>query len=202
MRFGYWMPSSAGGSATSQMSNSTLALPPGAGGRERAARLRPEPDRGAEPQRHQGPPGPVDRRLDPRSGDRGCDRAARAHAGGPPNYHSPSLTAKALSTLRSSPRPVEPQRRQLVVEGRGDPVGAPFDVHDARYSRTEEGIDSSAAAHRGTVTHHGELYDLEGWVSSRSRRRCRRSTWAANTEGEGGHQPLGTASVMHGDAPT
>ena len=40
-----------------------------------------------------------------------------------PNYHSPSLTAKAISTLDLiAPGPGQPQRRQLVVEGRGGAV--------------------------------------------------------------------------------
>src|SRR3712207_1875581 len=56
-----------------------------------------------------------------------------------PNYHSPALTAKALSTLDS----IAPGRVSLNVVSswwRDEALqyGAPFDVHDARYARTEE----------------------------------------------------------------
>ena len=56
-----------------------------------------------------------------------------------PNYHSPSLTAKAVSTLEV----IAPGRLSLNVvsswwKDEAAQYGAPFDVHDARYDRTEE----------------------------------------------------------------
>jgi FMNH2-dependent dimethyl sulfone monooxygenase len=59
-----------------------------------------------------------------------------------PNYHSPSLTAKALSTLDT----IAPGRLSLNVvsswwKDEASQYGAPFDVHDARYARTQEWLD-------------------------------------------------------------
>jgi FMNH2-dependent dimethyl sulfone monooxygenase len=56
-----------------------------------------------------------------------------------PNYHSPSLTAKALSTLDT----IAPGRISLNVvsswwKDEASQYGMPFDVHDAAYERTEE----------------------------------------------------------------
>ncbi len=83
-----------------------------------------------------------------------------------PNYHLPSLTAKALSTLDT----IAPGRLSLNVvsswwRDEAAQYGAPFDVHDARYARTQEWLD---VVHRllreDTVTHHGALYRFEGAV--------------------------------------
>src|SRR6266571_343214 len=83
-----------------------------------------------------------------------------------PNYHSPSLTAKALSTLAV----IAPGRLSLNVvsswwKDEAAQYGAPFDVHDARYARTQEWLD---VVHRllreDTVTHHGDLYRVDGAV--------------------------------------
>src|SRR5215467_1550181 len=59
-----------------------------------------------------------------------------------PNYHSPALTAKALSTLDV----IAPGRISLNVvsswwKDEASQYGAPFDVHDARYARTQEWLD-------------------------------------------------------------
>ena len=59
-----------------------------------------------------------------------------------PNYHSPSLTAKSLSTLDV----IAPGRISLNVvsswwKDEAAQYGAPFDVHDARYARTQEWLD-------------------------------------------------------------
>jgi dimethylsulfone monooxygenase len=59
-----------------------------------------------------------------------------------PNYHSPSLTAKALSTLDT----IAPGRLSLNVvsswwKDEATQYGAPFDVHDARYARTQEWLE-------------------------------------------------------------
>ena len=56
-----------------------------------------------------------------------------------PNYHAPALTAKAISTLDL----IAPRRVSLNVvsswwKDEAAQYGAPFDIHDARYARTEE----------------------------------------------------------------
>ena len=121
-----------------------------------------------------------------------------------PNYHSPSLTAKALSTLDS----IAPGRISLNVvsswwKDEASQYGAPFDVHDARYERTEEWL---TVLHRllteDTVTHSGALYDLQGCVMEPK-------PSALPTVYMGGESPKakevigrhGGAYVMHGDAP-
>jgi dimethylsulfone monooxygenase len=83
-----------------------------------------------------------------------------------PNYHSPSLTAKALSTLDT----IAAGRLSLNVvsswwRDEASQYGAPFDVHDARYARTEEWLTVlSRLLREDTVTHHGPLYQLDGAV--------------------------------------
>jgi dimethylsulfone monooxygenase len=83
-----------------------------------------------------------------------------------PNYHSPSLTAKALSTLDT----IAPGRIALNVvsswwKDEAAQYGAPFDVHDARYARTQEWLDVvSRLLREDTVTHRGPLYQLEAAV--------------------------------------
>jgi dimethylsulfone monooxygenase len=83
-----------------------------------------------------------------------------------PNYHSPSLTAKALSTLDV----IAPGRISLNVvsswwKDEAAQYGAPFDVHDARYARTSEWLDVVGRLLReDTVTHSGSLYQLDGTV--------------------------------------
>jgi FMNH2-dependent dimethyl sulfone monooxygenase len=121
-----------------------------------------------------------------------------------PNYHSPSLTAKALSTLDS----IAPGRISLNVvsswwKDEASQYGAPFDVHDARYSRTEEWL---TVLHRllteDTVTHSGPLYQLQGCVMEPK-------PSVLPTVYMGGESPKakevigrhGGAYVMHGDAP-
>ncbi|MBV9450640.1 MAG: LLM class flavin-dependent oxidoreductase [Streptosporangiaceae bacterium] len=83
-----------------------------------------------------------------------------------PNYHSPSLAAKALSTLDT----IAAGRLSLNVvsswwRDEARQYGAPFDVHDARYARTEEWLTVvSRMLREDSVTHHGPLYQLEGAV--------------------------------------
>ena len=83
-----------------------------------------------------------------------------------PNYHSPALTAKALSTLDT----IAPGRLSLNVvsswwKDEAAQYGAPFDVHDARYARTQEWLDVLGRLLReDMVTHHGPLYQLTGTV--------------------------------------
>jgi dimethylsulfone monooxygenase len=83
-----------------------------------------------------------------------------------PNYHAPALTAKALSTLDV----IAPGRICLNVvsswwKDEAAQYGAPFDVHDARYARTQEWLEVVARLLRDdTVTHVGSRYELAGTV--------------------------------------
>jgi FMNH2-dependent dimethyl sulfone monooxygenase len=121
-----------------------------------------------------------------------------------PNYHSPAATAKALSTLDT----IAPGRVSLNVvsswwKDEAAQYGAPFDVHDARYARTEEWLEVlRRLLTEDTVTHHGPLYSLEGAVME-----PKPSAWT--TVYMGGESPkakeiistYGDAYVMHGDSP-
>ncbi len=121
-----------------------------------------------------------------------------------PNYHSPSLTAKAVSTLDT----IAPGRVSLNVvsswwKDEAAQYGAPFDVHDARYSRTDEWLEVfTRLMTEDTVTHHGELYDLDGCI-------LEPKPSQVPTVYMGGESPRakeviaarGSAYVMHGDAP-
>jgi FMNH2-dependent dimethyl sulfone monooxygenase len=121
-----------------------------------------------------------------------------------PNYHSPALTAKALSTLDV----IAPGRLSLNVvsswwKDEATQYGAPFDVHDARYARTEEWLEVVARLLReDTVTHDGPLYRLEGAILEPKPARLPRVYM-------GGESPKAKdviaaqadAYVMHGDAP-
>jgi FMNH2-dependent dimethyl sulfone monooxygenase len=121
-----------------------------------------------------------------------------------PNYHPPAATAKAISTLET----IAPGRISLNVvsswwKDEAVQYGAPFDVHDARYARTEEWLAVLGRLLReASVTHHGPLYRLE----------------ATELEPKpdqppivymGGESPrakhvitsLGDSYVMHGDPP-
>jgi FMNH2-dependent dimethyl sulfone monooxygenase len=83
-----------------------------------------------------------------------------------PNYHSPALTAKALSTLDV----IAPGRISLNVvsswwKDEAAQYGAPFDVHDARYARTSEWLEIvSRLLREDTVSHSGELYQIDGAI--------------------------------------
>jgi FMNH2-dependent dimethyl sulfone monooxygenase len=121
-----------------------------------------------------------------------------------PNYHSPSLTAKALSTLDV----IAPGRLSLNVvsswwKDEAAQYGAPFDVHDARYARTQEWLDVVGRLLReDTVTHHGPLYHLDGAILEPKPARLPHVYM-------GGESPKAKeviaaqadAYVMHGDAP-
>ena len=121
-----------------------------------------------------------------------------------PNYHSPSLTAKALSTLDI----IAPGRVSLNVvsswwRDESAQYGAPFDEHDARYARTQEWLEVvSRLLREDTVTHHGPLYDLAGTVLEPKPSRVPPVYM-------GGESPkakevisnLADAYVMHGDPP-
>ena len=121
-----------------------------------------------------------------------------------PNYHSPSLTAKALSTLEV----IAPGRLSLNVvsswwKDEAAQYGAPFDVHDARYTRTAEWLEVvSRLLREDTVTHSGALYQLDGAVLEPKPAR-------PPSVYMGGESPKGKeivarqadAYVMHGDAP-
>ncbi len=121
-----------------------------------------------------------------------------------PNYHSPSLTAKALSTLDV----IAPGRISLNVvsswwKDEAAQYGAPFDVHDARYERTQEWLDVvSRLLTEDVVTHSGSLYQLAGAVLEP------KPSWLPPVY-MGGESPRAKeiiaaqadAYVMHGDAP-
>jgi FMNH2-dependent dimethyl sulfone monooxygenase len=121
-----------------------------------------------------------------------------------PSYHSPALTAKALSTLDT----IAPGRVSLNVvsswwRDEAAQYGAPFDEHDARYARTQEWLTVvSRLLREGTVTHAGPLYHLEGTVVEPKPSRLPPVYM-------GGESPkakeiisrLADAYVMHGDAP-
>lgn len=121
-----------------------------------------------------------------------------------PNYHSPSLTAKALSSLDL----VAPGRISLNVvsswwKDEATQYGAPFDVHDARYARTEEWLGVlRRLLTEPTVSHQGPLYTYEGAV-------LEPKPAAVPTVYMGGESPRakeiisahGDAYVMHGDPP-
>ena len=121
-----------------------------------------------------------------------------------PNYHQPALTAKALSTLDA----IAPGRISLNVvsswwKDEAAQYGVPFDVHDARYARTDEWLEVvGRMLTEDTVTHHGDLYDLQGAVLEPKPSRL-------PTVYMGGESPTakelistrGDAYVMHGDPP-
>jgi FMNH2-dependent dimethyl sulfone monooxygenase len=121
-----------------------------------------------------------------------------------PNYHSPSLTAKALSTLDV----IAPGRISLNVvsswwKDEAAQYGVPFDVHDARYARTQEWLDVVGRLLReDTVSHDGPLYQLDAAVLEPKPSRLPPVYM-------GGESPKAKeiiaaqadAYVMHGDAP-
>jgi dimethylsulfone monooxygenase len=121
-----------------------------------------------------------------------------------PNYHSPALTAKALSTLDV----IAPGRISLNVvsswwKDEAAQYGAPFDVHDARYARTAEWLQVVGQLLReDSVTHSGPLYQLAGTVLEPKPSRLPPVYM-------GGESPKAKdviaaqadAYVMHGDAP-
>jgi len=121
-----------------------------------------------------------------------------------PNYHAPARTAKALSTLDV----IAPGRISLNVvsswwKDEAAQYGAPFDVHDARYARTEEWLGVVRRLLReDTVTHSGPLYQLAGTVLEPKPSRLPPVYM-------GGESPkakdviaaLADAYVMHGDSP-
>jgi FMNH2-dependent dimethyl sulfone monooxygenase len=121
-----------------------------------------------------------------------------------PNYHSPSLAAKALSSLDL----IAPGRISLNVvsswwKDEATQYGAPFDVHDARYARTEEWLlVLRRLLTEDTVTHQGPLYSFAGAI-------LEPKPAALPTVYMGGESPkakeiissYGDAYVMHGDPP-
>jgi FMNH2-dependent dimethyl sulfone monooxygenase len=121
-----------------------------------------------------------------------------------PNYHAPSATAKALSTLDT----IAPGRTSLNVvsswwKDEAAQYGAPFDVHDARYARTQEWLEVlSRLLTEDTVTHNGALYTLQGTVLEP--KPARRPTVYMGGESPTAKNLIsaqGDAYVMHGDSP-
>ena len=121
-----------------------------------------------------------------------------------PNYHAPAPTAKALSTLDV----IAPGRISLNVvsswwKDEAAQYGAPFDVHDARYARTQEWLEVVGRLLReDSVSHAGPLYQLDGTVLEPKPSRLPPVYM-------GGESPKAKdliaaqadAYVMHGDAP-
>lgn len=119
-----------------------------------------------------------------------------------PNYHSPAPLAKAVSSLDV----IAPGRVSLNVVSswwrtEADMYGAPFDVHDARYARTEEWLHVlGRLLTEDEVTHDGALYTLHGTI-------LEPKPAAPPVLYMGGESPRakeviaaqGTAYVMHGD---
>lgn len=121
-----------------------------------------------------------------------------------PNYHSPALTAKALSTLDV----IAKGRISLNVvsswwKDEASQYGAPFDVHDARYARTQEWLAVVGRLLReDTVTHSGPLYQLDGAVLEP--KPSRPPVVYMGGESPKAKQVIAEqadAYVMHGDAP-
>jgi FMNH2-dependent dimethyl sulfone monooxygenase len=121
-----------------------------------------------------------------------------------PNYHSPALSAKALSTLDV----IAPGRVSLNVvsswwKDEANQYGAPFDVHDARYARTQEWLEvTSRLLREDTVTHSGPLYQLAGTVLEP--KPSRPPVVYMGGESPKAKQVIAAqadAYVMHGDAP-
>jgi FMNH2-dependent dimethyl sulfone monooxygenase len=122
-----------------------------------------------------------------------------------PNYHSPALTAKALSTLDL----IAPGRISLNVvsswwKDEAAQYGAPFDVHDARYARTQEWLDVVGRLLReDTVTHSGPLYQVDAAVLEP--KPTRRPPVYMGGESPKAKEVIAAqadAYVMHGDAPS
>jgi FMNH2-dependent dimethyl sulfone monooxygenase len=121
-----------------------------------------------------------------------------------PNYHLPSLTAKALSTLDV----IAPGRTALNVvsswwKDEAAQYGAPFDVHDARYARTQEWLEVvSRLLREDTVTHSGPLYQLDG--AELAPKPSRLPPVYMGGESPKAKEVIAAqadAYVMHGDAP-
>jgi dimethylsulfone monooxygenase len=121
-----------------------------------------------------------------------------------PNYHAPALTAKALSTLDV----IAPGRISLNVvsswwKDEAAQYGAPFDVHDARYARTQEWLGLVGRLLReDTVTHAGALYQLTGTVLEP--KPARRPPVYMGGESPTAKDLIAAqadAYVMHGDSP-
>ena len=121
-----------------------------------------------------------------------------------PNYHAPALTAKAVSTLDL----IAPGRISLNVvsswwKDEATQYGAPFDVHDARYARTQEWLEVVGRLMRDdTVTHSGPLYQLDGTVLEP--KPSRPPVVYMGGESPKAMQVIAAkadAYVMHGDAP-
>jgi dimethylsulfone monooxygenase len=121
-----------------------------------------------------------------------------------PNYHSPALTAKALSTLDV----IAPGRVALNVvsswwKDEALQYGVPFDDHDQRYERTAEWlavIDGLWTHDR--FSHEGKLYTIRDAILEPKPIRKPRPLIYAGGESEAAKDLIAStadAYVMHGD---
>ena len=121
-----------------------------------------------------------------------------------PNYHPPAAAAKAISTLET----IAPGRVSLNVvsswwKDEAAQYGAPFDVHDARYARTEEWLRVlDRLLREPSVTHEGALYRLEGTeLEPKPARPPKVYMGGESPRAKEVITSLGDAYVMHGDPP-
>ncbi len=121
-----------------------------------------------------------------------------------PNYHAPALTAKALSTLDV----IAPGRVSLNVvsswwKDEAAQYGAPFDVHDARYARTQEWLEVvGRLLSEESVTHSGPLYQLAGTeLEPKPSRLPPVYMGGESPKAKDVIAAQADAYVMHGDAP-
>jgi FMNH2-dependent dimethyl sulfone monooxygenase len=204
MRFGYWMPIFGGWLRNVETRGvdrlvvlKALAVESEAGGFDLSliAELNLNDIKGHRARRST---------LDAGARGGGGDRAARAHARRAPQLPLPLAHRQGAVDARQH----RAGRISLNVvsswwKDEASQYGAPFDVHDARYERTEEWL---TVLHRllteDTVTHAGPLYDLQGCV-------LEPKPSVLPTVYMGGESPKakevigrhGGAYVMHGDAP-
>ena len=145
MRYGYWLPVFGGWlrNVDDEGMEASWDVRQPARPAERGDRLRPDLDRRAQPQRHQGGRRAVARRLVDRGRARRGDPPARADGRRAADLPPPGPPRQAGGEHRSHQRrPAVAQRRLVVVGRRGDAsTASSFDKHDDRYARTAEWLD-------------------------------------------------------------
>ena len=121
-----------------------------------------------------------------------------------PNFHHPGLLAKTAANIDS----ISGGRVALNVvsswwRDEAQQFGLPFDVHDARYARTEEWLAVVRGLwHERRFTHHGPFYEFEKAIVEP--KPLRRPPIYAGGESEAAKNLIARdadAYVMHGDPP-